>query len=90
MTKRTPGQITAVLRAAELDQAAGMTTPQVCQKHGVGENTFHRWRQQDGGMKADDAKRPRELEAGNARLKRLVAELSLDKKVLQEVVAKKS
>lgn len=90
MTKHTPDQIIALLRAAELDRSAGMTIPQICQKHGIGENTFHRWRNQYGGMKADEAKRLRELEAENLRLKQLVAELSLDKKMLQEVVAKKS
>jgi len=90
MTKHSPEQIIAKLRAAELDQAAGMTIAQICQKLGIAENTFHRWRQQYGGMKADEAKRLRELEVENARLKQLVAELALDKKMLQEVVAKKS
>ena len=90
MTKHSPEQIIAKLRAAELDQAAGMTIAQICQKLGIAENTFHRWRQQYGGMKADEAKRLRELETENARLKQLVAELALDKKMLQEVVAKKS
>jgi hypothetical protein len=55
----------------------------------VCEQTFHRWRNQYGGMKADDAKRLKALEAENARLKRLVADLTLDKLMLQEVVAKK-
>lgn len=90
MTKHSPEQIIAKLRAAELDQAAGMTIAQICQKLAIAENTFHRWRQQYGGMKADEAKRLRELEAENARLKQLVAELALDEKMLQEVVAKKS
>ena len=66
-----------------------MTIGQVCQKPGISEQTFHRWRNQYGGMKADEAKRLKELEAENARLKRLVAELALDKHMLQEVAQKK-
>ena len=90
MRKRhTPEQIIKKLRDAELDLAGGLTVGQVCQKLGVSENTFHRWRNQYGGMKADEAKRLKELEGENARLKRLVAELALDKLMLQEVVQKK-
>jgi putative transposase len=84
--RHTPEQIIRKLRDAEADLAGGLTIGQVCQKLGVSENTFHRWRNQYGGMKADDAKRLKELEAENARLKRLVAELALDKQMLQEVV----
>ena len=90
MTKHSPDQIIAKLRAAELDLAAGLTVGQVCQKLAVSENTLHRWRAQYGGLKADEAKRLKELEAENARLKRLVAELALDRQMLQEVVQKKS
>ena len=89
MTKHSPEQIITKLRAAEVDLAAGLTIGQVCQKLGISEPTFHRWRLRYGGMKADDAKRLKELEAENARLKRLVAELALDKQMLQEVVQKK-
>jgi putative transposase len=89
MTKHSPDQIIAKLRAAELDLAAGLTVGQVCQKLAVSENTLHRWRAQYGGLKADEAKRLKELEAENARLKRLVAELALDKQMLQEVAQKK-
>ena len=89
MTKHTPGQIILKLRAAEVDLAAGLTVGQVCQKLAISEQTFHRWRAQYGGMKAEEAKRLKELEAENARLKRLVAELALDKQMLQEVVQKK-
>jgi transposase-like protein len=90
MTKHSPDQIIAKLRAAELDLAAGLTVGQVCQKLAISENTLHRWRAQYGGLKADEAKRLKELEQENARLKRLVAELALDKQMLQEVVQKKS
>jgi transposase-like protein len=91
MRKRhTPEQIIQKLRQADADLAAGKTVAQACQALGVSEQTFHRWRNQYGGMKADEAKRLRELEQENARLKRLVAELSLDKQMLQEVVKGKS
>ena len=66
--------------------AGGMTVGQVCQKLGVSEQTFARWRQQYGNGQADQAARVKELEAENARLKRLVADLSLDKQMLEEVV----
>jgi putative transposase len=89
MQKHTPEQIIPELRAAEVDLAAGLTIGQVCQKLAISEQTFHRWRNQYGGMKADEAKRLKELEAENARLKRLVAELALDKHMLQEVAQKK-
>jgi putative transposase len=89
MKRHTAEQIIPKLRQAEADLGQGLSIGQVCQKLGVSENTFHRWRHQYGGMKADEAKRLKELEAENARLKRLVAELSLDKQMLQEVAQKK-
>jgi transposase-like protein len=88
--KHTPEQVIAKLRQAEVELSGGATVGQVCQKLGVSEQTFHRWRNQYGGMKADEAKRLRTLEGENARLERLVAELTLDKLMLQEVVKKKS
>jgi len=88
-TRHTPEQVILKLRQAEVDLGQGMSIAQVCQKLGVSENTFHRWRAQYGGMKADEAKRLKELEAENVRLKRLVAELALDKQMLQEVAQKK-
>jgi putative transposase len=90
MTKHSPEQIITKLRVAEVDLAGGLTVGQVCQKLAISEQTFHRWRAQYGGLKADEAKRLKELEQENARLKRLVAELALDKQMLQEVVQKKS
>lgn len=90
MRKRhTPEQIILKLRQAEADLAGGVPLAQVCQTLAISEPTFHRWRTQYGGLKGDDAKRLKELEAENARLKRLVAELALDKQMLQEVVQKK-
>ena len=74
MRKRhSPEQVIAKLRQAETALAGGQSLAQICQQLGVSENTFHRWRHQYGGMKQEDAKRLKELEAENARLKRLVA-----------------
>ena len=83
-----PEQIIRKLREAEAQLAGGATVGQVCQGLGVSEQTSHRWRNQYGGLKADEARRLKELEAENARLKRLVAELLLDKQMPQEVARK--
>lgn len=80
-----PDQMIAKLREADAMQVGGSTIAQVCQKLGVSEQTFYRWRHQFGGMKASDAKRLKELEQENARLKKLVADLALDCAVLKEV-----
>ena len=91
MGKRTePEQIVRLLRDAEADLAGGKAVAQVIQKLGISEQTFYRWRQRYGSMQVDEARRLRDLEAENARLKRLVAELALDKQMLQEVVRGKS
>ena len=89
MTKHSADQIITKLRAAEVELALGLGIGQVCQKLAISEQTFHRWRAQYGGLKADEAKRLNELEAENARLKQLVAELAIDKQMLQEAVQKK-
>jgi putative transposase len=68
--------------------AQGLSLAPVCQQLALSEPTRHRWRNQYGGLKADEAKRLKELEVENARLKKLVVELSLDKPMLQEVVQK--
>ena len=88
--RHTPEQIVRKLRSAELDLAGGLTVGRVCQKLGVSEQTFARWRQQYGDGKADQALRVKQLEAENARLKKLVADLALDKQMLEEVVRGKS
>ena len=86
MRKRhTPEQVVHKLREAEAELAQGTSLGQICQKLGVSETTFHRRKNQYGGLKRDEAKRLKELESENARLKRLVAELPLDKQMLQEV-----
>ena len=79
-------QIIRLLREAEVEVAGGRTVGQVCQRLTISEQTFYRWRQQYGGVTVEDAKRLKELESENARLKKLVADLSLDKQMLQEVV----
>jgi transposase-like protein len=79
-------QIIRLLREAEVEVAGGRTVGQVCQRLTISEQTFYRWRQQYGGVTVEDARRLKELESENARLKKLVADLSLDKQMLQEVV----
>jgi putative transposase len=83
--RHTPEQVVRLLREAEAKLANGKTVPDVCKELGVSEATFHRWRNQYGGMKAPDAKRLRELEKENARLKRIVADQALDLEILKEV-----
>ena len=81
----TPEQIVGLLRQAEVDLGSGLSVAQVCQKLAVSEQTFYRWKSQYGGMKADQMKRLKELEAENARLKKIVAEQALDLQMLKEV-----
>ena len=89
-SKHTPTQIIEKLRLAEIELANGATLAQATAKLGVTEKTYYRWRAQYGGMKAEEARRLKELEIENARLKRLVADLSLDVQVLKEVTKKAS
>ncbi len=84
--KHTPEQIIAKLREAEAELNAGQSIAQVVQKLGVSEQTFHRWRNQYGGMKAEAAKKLKELEVENLRLKKAVADLTLDKQILKEAL----
>ena len=85
-TKRyKPEQIVNLLRKIEVEIANGKTTPQAAREVGITEQTYYRWRGEFGGLKLDQAKRLKELEKENSRLKRLVAELSLEKQVLREV-----
>jgi len=81
-----PEQVIGKLREAEAMLASGASLGQVCQKLEVSEATYHRWRNQYGGMKAGDAKRLKELEQENGRLKKAVAELTLDKQILKEAL----
>lgn len=84
--KHTPEQIIKKLREADVMLAAGKTIGQVAQALEVSEQSYHRWRNQYGGMKAEEAKRLKELEAENKRLKKLVADLTLDKDILKEAL----
>jgi transposase-like protein len=81
----TAEQIITKLREAEVALAKGQTTPQVCKKLGISEQTYYRWRKEYGGLRVDQAKRLKQLEHENARLKKLVADLSLDNSILKEV-----
>ncbi len=86
MKKRhTPEQIVRKLREADAQIAAGTSVPEVARRLGISEATFHRWRNQYGGMKADAMKRLKELEKENARLKKIVADQAVDISVLKEV-----
>ena len=76
-------QIIQKLREAELELARDQTVPQACKKIGVTEQTYYRWRKEYGGLRTDQAKRFKELEQENARLKRLLADAELDKAILR-------
>ena len=91
MKKRhTPEQIVRKLRQADAELAAGSSVPEVARRLGISEATFHRWRNHYGGMKADAMKRLKQLEAENARLKKIVAEQAVDIDILKEVSRKTS
>lgn len=81
----TVEQIIANLREAEVELAKGAKTPEVCRKLGISENTYYRWRKEYGGLKVDQARRLKELERENARLKKLLAESLLDIEILKKV-----
>ena len=83
--KHTPEQIVNILRQVEVAMANGKATPLACKEAGITEQTFYRWRKEYGGLKVAQAKRLKELEQENSKLKRLVAELSLDKQILQDI-----
>ena len=84
-SKFSEQQIAFFLRQAE----EGVPVGEVCRKVGISEQTYYRWRKRYGGMMPSEMKRLKQLEEENMRLKRLVADLSLDKEMLQEVVRKK-
>lgn len=87
-TKRhTPEEIIAKLREAEVHLSQGQTIPQVCKKLGVSEQTYYKWRKEYGGVRTDQAKRLKELERENVRLKKLLAEAELDKAILKEAAS---
>ena len=81
----TEEQIIGILKESE----AGAKPREVCRRHGISEQTFYRWRSKYGGMDVREARRLKELERENHKLKQLVAELTLDKQALQEMLSKK-
>jgi transposase-like protein len=85
MKRFKPEQIVNLLRQIEVEIANGKTTPQACKEAEITQQTYYRWRKEYGGLKLDQAKRLKELERENAKLKRLVAELSLEKQILKDV-----
>jgi transposase-like protein len=82
--KFTPEQIIGKLREVEVLVAKGSTVAEASRQIGVAEQTLYRWRKEYGGMKVDQARRMKELQVENTRLKKLVADLSLDKMILTE------
>lgn len=87
--KYSPEQIVKWLREAEAKLAAGQTVEAICREMGVSDATYYNWRKSYGQLKVDQAKRLKELQKENARLKKLVADLSLDKAILKEALAGK-
>ncbi len=83
--RHTPEQVVRKLREADRLLGEGIELPEVVKQLEVSEQTYYRWRNQFGGMKADDVKRLKELEAENARLKRIVADQVLENQALREV-----
>jgi transposase-like protein len=81
----SPEQVITMLREAEVLLNQSNPVPEVCRKLGISEQTYHRWRKEYGGMRVDQARRLKELEQENDRLKKLVADLSLDNAILKEV-----
>lgn len=81
----TEEQIHSILKESD----AGLGTAELCRKYGISKNTFYNWRSKYSGMELSDLKKMRELEDENNRLKKLVAELSLDNQALKSVLSKK-
>ena len=81
----SPEQIIGYLREVEILLSKGSTVPQICRKIGIAEQTYYRWRKEYGSLSVDQARRLKEVEKENIRLKKLVADLSLDKAILKEV-----
>jgi transposase len=87
MKRYKPEQIVTLLRQIEVEIANGKTTPQACKEAEITIQTYYRWKKEYGGLKLAQAKRLRELERENSKLKRLVAELSLEKQILKDVAS---
>jgi putative transposase len=87
MKRYKPEQIVTLLRQIEVEIANGKTTPQACKEAEITVQTYYRWKKEYGGLKLAQAKRLRERERENSKLKRLVAELSLEKQILKDVAS---
>ncbi len=85
-TKFTEEQISLALHKVD----TGLPAEEVCRKLGIGYSTFYRWRQKYGGLLPSEVRKPKQLEDENKQLKKLVADLSLDKMMLQDVLGKKA
>jgi transposase-like protein len=83
--RRTVEEIITKLREAEVRLGRGETVGEVCRNLGVSEQTFYRWRREYGGLRMDQAKRLKQLETENTRLRRAVSDLTLDNQILKEV-----
>ena len=81
----TETQIVAILKEAD----AGMKIGELCRKHGISDATYYQWKSKYGGMEASDLKRVREIEAENAKLKRMYADLALENTAMKDLIAKK-
>ena len=81
----TETQIVSILKSAD----AGMKVGDICRQHGISEATYYKWKSKYGGMEASDLKRVKELEAENARLKRMYAELALENTAMKDLIAKR-
>lgn len=86
----TPEQIIGKLREAEVETSRGMTVAEAVRKLGITEQTYYRWRQEYGGLRLDQAKRLKELERENARLKKIIADQALDMAILREAASPNS
>ena len=85
--RHTPEQIIAKLRQVEIEMSRGKSVAEAVKVIGVTDQTYYRWRKEYGGVRTDQAKRLKELERENARLKKLVAEAELDKAILREAAS---
>ena len=83
----SPEQIVVMLRQIEVELAQGKSLALACKEAGISEQSYYRWRKEYGGVAVEQARRLKELERENARLRRLVADLSLEKQVLKDVAA---
>ena len=84
-SKFTEEQIISILK----EQEEGMKVSDICRKHGISDQTFHNWKKKYGGLTVNELRRMRELEQENSRLKRAVADLTLDNQILRDVNSKK-